>query len=595
MRNELLKLRDILRENSIDIFITADSDDHISEYPDEHFACMKFISGFTGTDGTLVIAPSEAGLWTDGRYFIQAAAELKDSGITLMKTGEPDCPEMEKWIYEHLPEGGTVAFDGRCVSASYAEKLLWTVRDKNITVISDRDFVGEVWTDGRPVRKAEPLWILPQKYTGKSVHEKLNDLRHDLSEKGVSAHVVTAMDDVAWLLNLRGNDIPYCPVFDAFLLINGEDVKVFVSEAHLSDEVKEYLTDMGIGLCTDTEKVYDEVKMINSGSVLLDKGATSFRMLSSVPEGVEVINDMSPITIKKNRKNSVESENLRKAQVKDSVAVTKYMYWFKKHVAEGKLTECSTAEKLHEFRAEQDGFLGDSFETISAYGGNAAMCHYSPSKDNDVVILPNGLYLVDSGGHYYEGSTDITRTWACGPLTDGEKKGYTLTAMANLRLADLKFKEGTSGQTIDLAARSVFWNEGLDFNHGTGHGVGYLLNVHEGPAGIRPKVTESARYGGMHEGVYVSDEPGLYIEGKYGVRLENMILCVKDFTNEYGTFMHFDTLTLVPFDRDAVDKSLMSAEDIMLYDRYHKKVYETISPYLDEDGKKWLGSMCMPL
>lgn len=595
MRKELSKLREVLKEKNIDVFITADADDHVSEYPSEHFACMKYISGFTGTDGTLVVTPSDAGLWTDGRYFIQAAAELSGSGITLMKMGEPGCPDMTKWIYEHLPEGGKIAFDGRCVSASYAEKLLRAVSGKKAEAVTDQDPVGEIWNEGRPPKKADPLWILSEKYAGKSVSEKLCDLKSDLSEKGAEAHIITAMDDIAWLLNLRGSDIPFCPVFDAFLMTEGDKVKLYVSEEHLTEETAEYLSENKIEVCTETEKVYEDAGHLSVDAVLIDKESTSRRMLESIPENVYVIDSLSPVTVRKNRKNPVEAENLRKAQLKDSVAVTKYMYWFKKHVHEGNLTECNTASKLHEFRKEQEGFLLDSFETISAYGENAAMCHYAPSEDRDVKILPKGLYLVDSGGHYYEGSTDITRTWACGPLTDEEKKGCTLTAIANLRLSDLEFKEGTSGQTVDLAARSVFWKEGLDYNHGTGHGVGYLLNVHEGPAGIRPKVNASAAYGGMYEGVYVSDEPGLYIEGKYGVRLENMLLCVKDFTNEYGTFMHFDVLTTVPFDRDAIDKSLMEPGDILLYDRYHKRVFETISPYLDDEERDWLRKICMPL
>lgn len=599
MRAKLQELRKLLKENGIDVFITSDTDDHISEYPDRHFACMRYISGFTGTDGTLAVSACEAGLWTDGRYFIQAAAELKDTGITLMKMGEPDCPDMAAWISDHIPDGGTAAFDGRCFPASFAAKLQRMASERNIKLISDKDYVGEIWTEGRPKRRAMPVWILQEKYAGKSAEEKINDIFEALSEKGIGAHIITAMDDIAWILNLRGDDIPYSPVFDAFMMFadasGRKSVRLYISETHLTDEVSEYLQSCGVEVFTDTEKIYEDAGKLECGTVLIDKSSSSYQMAASVSEKTLIIDDISPAGIMKGRKNSTEAANLRKAQLKDSVAVTKYMYWFKNNVSMGKLTEYCASDKLYSFRSEQDGFLGNSFETISAYGENAAMCHYSPSREKDVPILTHGLYLVDSGGHYYEGSTDITRTWTCGPVTDEEKKGYTLTAAANLRLSGLIFKEGTSGQTIDLAARSVFWKEGFDYNHGTGHGVGYLLNVHEGPAGIRPGINSSAKYGGMYEGVYISDEPGLYIEGKFGVRLENMLLCVKDFSNEYGTFMHFDVLTMVPFDREAVDITFMDSHDIELYNDYHKKVYETVSPFLTKEEAEWLKEMCRPL
>lgn len=585
-----------MKTRGIEVFITKDADDHISEYNDRHFSTMEYVSGFTGGDGTLVVAGDEAGLWTDGRYFIQAAKELNGSGIMLMKEGEADCPDMEQWILEHLSEGGRLGLDGRILSYNYVKQLSRMLADKDVQVCYDMDLVGEIWTDGRPEKKAEKIWILEETWAGEKAETKLAVLKKALQKLGARGHIISAMDEIAWLLNLRGNDVPNNPVFDSFLLMDGDTVKLYVSQAHLSPEVSTYLSTLGVEVITDTERVYEDAAKIKAKTVLIDGTASSYRMVLSLPEGKDMIFTLGPVSCMKNKKNSVERENLVKAQVKDSVAVTRFMYWFKKQLEQRqRLTEWSTLEKLHAFRAEQEHFLDDSFETISAYGENAAMCHYSPAPERDVEILPKGLYLVDSGGHYLEGSTDITRTWSCGPVTKEEVEAYTLTAIANLRLADAVFPDKTSGLTLDYAAREVFWKRGVDFNHGTGHGVGYLLYVHEGPASIRFKGSSYSKYDEMTEGVYCSDEPGFYVEGKFGVRLENMVLVEKAFANEFRSFCRFRTMTYVPFDRSCIDKNLMTAEDIALYDGYHKKVYETVAQYLPEEEKRWLREMCRPL
>ena len=616
MKKELKDLRELMEKEGIDVLITADADDHISEYTGPHFAAMQFLSGFTGGDGTLVIAKEEAGLWTDGRYFIQAAIELAGSGIALMKMGEPDCPDMNEWIEEHLPEGGALSFDGRTVSAKSMKKLLKPLKGKKIRVVSDRDLPGEIWGEKRPAEPEEKLWILSEQYAGKSVKEKICDLKKELLSEGAGATVVSALDEVAWFLNLRGNDIPCNPVFSSFLLFDMGDgpctaeschnhetlIRLYVTKGHLTGEVKKYLSENHIEICTEVERIYEDVSGIRADAIVLDLGKTSFRLVGSLPEKAEIIDRVSPLEAAKNIKNPVEAANLRIAQVKDSTAVTRFMYWFKKELAlhegdpETGLTECSTAEKLHGFRAGEEGFLGDSFEAISAYGENAAMCHYSPDPSRDVKVLPKGLYLVDSGGHYPEGSTDITRTWACGPVTEEEKHYYTLVAMANLRLADSVFLDKTSGMTLDYPTREIFWKARENFNHGTGHGVGYLLNVHEGPASIRYRAVSGRPEADFFtEGVYCSDEPGFYVEGKFGVRLENMLLTVKDTENEYGKFMKFEALTLVPFDRECMDVSLMTEEDVRLYNAYHQRVFETIAPLLSKEEAAWLQGMCEPL
>ena len=596
MKQELTAFRQIMKEEGIDLYITKDADDHISEYNDRYFSTMEFISGFTGGDGTLVITPDEAGLWTDGRYFIQAAMELEGSGIVLRKEGEPDCPDMENWIRDAVPAGGTVGFDGRCISCNSAERLLRKLRAKKVSVKCDKDLVGKIWTEGRPGKRAEKIWILEEKYAGKSAAQKLESLRTELDSRGAGALLISAMDEVAWLLNLRGDDVPYNPVFDAFFLIDGDLKKLYVSAEHLTDDVTSYLGSLGVEISYDTEEIYCDVSGIRSGTVLADGNSCSYRLLSSLPAEAELINEMDPVELAKNRKNPTEAANLVKAQIKDSIAVTRFMYWFKKALEEQlPLTEMSAAAKLHEFRSQQEGFLGDSFSTISAYGPNAAMCHYEPSEEKPVGILPKSLYLVDSGGHYPEGTTDITRTWSCGGITDEEKKAYTLTAAANLRLADLVFPEGTSGLTLDLAAREIFWENGMDYNHGTGHGVGYLLYVHESPANIRFRANAGTVNNTMEEGVYVSDEPGFYAEGRFGVRLENMVLVEKAFTNGFHTFMKFRTMTLVPFDRSCIDIRLLTEKDRKLYDAYHHKVLEVIGPELPEEERNWLIRMCRPI
>jgi len=596
MKAQLNDLRKLMKDQKIDLDITKDADDHISEYNDRYFSTMEYISGFTGGDGTLVVTADEAGLWTDGRYFIQAAIELEGSGITLMKEGEPECPVMEEWILSHLSAGDSVGFDGRCLSYSYVKQLSLMLAEKSCRISYDNDLISAIWKEGRPERTAEKIWILEEKWAGLSTETKLACLKKTLSTLGAKAHVISAMDEIAWLLNLRGGDVPNNPVFDSFLLLDSDELRLYVSDKHLTPEVIEYLEKLHVMIIRDTDQIYQDLTGISAATVLIDGDASSYQMVKSIPEGKEIIFTYGPVSCMKTKKNATEAANLEIAQLRDSVAVTRFMYWFKKQLEEGKqITECFASTKLHEFRAQQKDFLDDSFVTISAYGANAAMCHYSPSPERDVMIEAKGLYLVDSGGHYLQGSTDITRTWSCGPVSLEEKEAYTLVACANLRLADSVFPDKTSGLTLDYAARQVFWKKGIDYNHGTGHGVGYLLYVHEGPANIRYKATASVKFDEMSEGVYVSDEPGYYLEGKFGIRLENMVLVEKAFSNEFHNFMKFKVLTLVPFDRSCIDAGLMTDEDIRLYNEYHDKVLQSIGPLLNEEEKEWLKKQCEPL
>lgn len=587
MKNELIKLREKMRQYGTDVYMITMDDEHQSEYVGAHYREIAYISGFTGSAGKLVVTADKAGLFTDGRYFVQAENQLKDSGIDLMRMGDKGTPDISDYISDAMPENGCFGFNGKTVAYSEANALIEKLEAKHVKVKSDKDMAGEVW-EGRPEHDYKKIFILDEKYAGESAKSKLARLKEKMRELNADAHVITMLDDIAWTLNLRGDDIKCNPVFLAYLLIDGERTVLYTAKEHLTDEVRAYISELGVELSEDPERIYEDVKSLK-GKVLLEEDKTNYELMRCIPSECRIINKLLPTTLMKCVKNKVERENIIKVHIKDGAALTKFMCWFKKNVGKIKMTEMSTAEKLHEFRAQNEGFTDESFTTISAYGANAAMCHYSPSYENDTVIEPKGLYLVDSGGQYYEGTTDVTRTWACGELTEDERLHFTLSVMSMLRLADVRFPEGTCGVALDYAAREEFWRRGLNFNHGTGHGVGYFLNVHERPVGIRYKIVpERLDSYPFYEGMLVSDEPGMYIEGSHGVRTENLILSEKDYENEFGTFLRFRHLTMAPIDITALDTSVMTDNDIRLLNDYHKKVRENLLPYMDEEEKDWL-------
>ena len=595
MRKQLVQLRELMQKEGMDVYLVTMDDDHQSEYVGAYYRTIAELTGFTGSAGTLVVTKDEAGLWTDGRYFVQAGAQLKDSGVKLMKMGEPETPELLQYISEHVPENGVLGFNGTCVSNTQAEQLSEKLAKKHVRLAYEKDLAGMIW-ENRPAQAATPCFILEEKYAGKSAEQKLAELREKMADLGADVHIITMLDDIAWLLNLRADDVPCNPVFLSFLLLDGAETKLYITEPHLTEEVRAYLKKLGVTVVTDAEQIYADVQALSGKTVLLERDKTNYALVKSVGADCRILNKMLPTTIAKAHKNPTEMENLRKAHVKDGVALTKFMYWFKQNIGKEPMTECSTVEKLHSLRAQQEHFIEDSFGTIAAYGANAAMCHYSPSPEHDTKIEPKGLYLVDSGGQYLEGTTDVTRTWACGPCTEEEKRDLTLSVVANMRLADAKFLEGTVGVALDYIAREPFWTRGLNFNHGTGHGVGFCLNVHERPVGIRYKlVPERQDSYPFSEGMFVSDEPGLYIEGSHGVRTENMLMCVNDYRNEYGQFCRFETYTLCPIDKAALDLSYMEERDIALLNAYHKKVYETLADYMSEEERAWLKEACAPI
>lgn len=599
IRERLDALRALMKERGMDAYLVPTADFHESEYVGEYFKCRSYMTGFTGSAGTLVVTMEEACLWVDGRYFVQAAHELEGSTVTMMKMGHEDVPEMEEFLDEKLPVNGCLGFDGRVVNALVGLKLEDMLADKHIKISCGEDLIGKIW-DNRPGLSAKPAWVLAEQYAGKSGDEKIRDLRAAMEKAHATVHVLTSLDDIAWLLNIRGDDICYNPVVLSYAVITKDQIVLFVNKDVLEYKAypymdyeeelttRQYLERKGVTV-QPYGAFYDTVEGLRNQRVLLEKGRVNYSVYRLIDRSNKVIDRMNPTALMKSVKNDVEMENERKAHIKDGVAVTKFIYWLKKNIGRIPMDEISVSDYLEKLRMEQGGCIGLSFSTISAYGVHGAMCHYSATKETNIPLKPKGLYLVDSGGQYYEGTTDITRTIALGPVTEEEREHFTLVLMSMLRLGAVKFLHGCTGMSLDYAAREPLWRKGLNFEHGTGHGVSYLSSCHERPNGIRFKmVPERQDYGVLEPGMITSDEPGIYIEGSHGIRTENLTLCVKDEKNEYGQFLKLEFLTFVPIDLDVVDKGLMSHRDVRLLNEYHKQVYEKISPFLTEDERAWL-------
>ncbi len=587
MNERLEQLRKLMAERKIDAYLVPTSDFHESEYVGEYFKCRKFLTGFTGSAGTAVVTAEEAGLWTDGRYFVQAAKQLEGSDFTLQKMGQEGVPTIEEYLQHVMPEGGVLGFDGRVINSQMGAELKELLEDKKVTISYHEDLVGMIWTD-RPELPAEPVWVLEEKYAGKSAAEKIAQLREAMKKEHAYVHVLTTVDDIMWLLNIRGNDVPCNPIVLSYVVVTLDQVYLFINEKTLDEKVRTYLNELQV-VVKPYNDIYEMVKVFRRERVLLETSRTNFAIVNNLDVSNRIVDKMNPTALAKAIKNPIEVENERRAHIKDGVAMTKFMYWMKKNIGKLPMTEISVSDYLEQLRRDQEGNLGLSFDTISAYKENAAMCHYSATPESNKELKPEGLYLVDSGGQYYEGTTDITRTMALGPITEEEREHFTLVAMGMLRLGHVKFLYGCRGLSLDYVAREPFWSRGLNYDHGTGHGVGYLLNVHERPNGIRFKmVPERMDNAVLEEGMICSDEPGIYIEGSHGIRLENMIVCRKAEKNQYGQFMEFEYLTFAPIDLDAIDVNLMEKRDIEYLNEYHKAVYEKISPYLTEEESAWL-------
>ena len=588
MKEELMELRQKMKEYGMAAYLIVSDDFHASEYVGEYFKCREYISGFNGSAGTLVITGDMAGLWTDGRYFVQAEKQLEGSTVTLYRMAEEGVPAVEEFVKDKLPQGGCIGFDGRTVNGAWGEKFVAIAEEKKGSLFVGEDLINLIWTD-RPELSKAPLFILEEKYSGKSTAEKIKDVRAKMAEEGADVHILTSLCDIAWLLNIRGGDIQSVPVVLSYLVLTRDQCIWFLQEEVVDDTIRAYLKENHIET-RPYDDIYTYVPTIpESAVVLMNKSSVNYRICSELNKNIQVINKPNPTELMKAVKNPVEVDNTRLAHVKDGVAVTKFMYWLKTNIGKIPMTEISASDYLEARRREQENFIDLSFTTISAYGANAAMMHYSATPESNTELKPEGFLLVDSGGHYYEGTTDITRTFVLGPISDEMKQHFTAVCRSNMKLANAKFLYGACGLNLDILARGPLWDMGIDYKCGTGHGVGYILNVHEGPNGFRWKIVPERHDSGvLEEGMITTDEPGVYLEGKYGIRTENELVCRKAEKNEYGQFMYFENLTYVPFDLDAIDPKQMTEVEKKRLNDYHANVYKVVSPYLQGEELAWL-------
>lgn len=588
MANERLKaLRDLMEQRGIAVYYVPSSDFHDSEYVAPYFRCRQFLSGFTGSAGTLAVTKDFSGLWTDGRYFVQAKKELEGQDTCLMEMGKEGVMTIEQFIESRLPENGVLGFDGRVVNAALGRRFEALVSKKHGSLAIDGDLAGEIWKE-RPPLPSPHVWALDIKYAGESAACKLSRLKKAMADKGAQVHLLSGLDDIAWLFNIRKTSEDGNLLAPAHAIISEDTVSLFIDGSLFEPSLMDYFDSINVTM-REYGAIYEETAALRGKKILLETGKINFALYRRIDSSNSVIDAMNPTSLMKAVKNPVEMENMRKTHRKDGVALTKFIHWMKTEAKAGDVTETEAAERLEAFRKEQEGYLCPSFDTISAYGENAAMCHYHAVKGAESKVGTDGFYLVDSGGQYYEGTTDVTRTIVMGLVSQEEKLHYTLVLMGMLRLANARFLYGCRGTNLDYLARGPLWQHGLDFNHGTGHGVGYLSNVHERPNGFRWRIVPERQDScTLEEGMVTSDEPGLYIEGSHGIRTENLLLCKKAEKNEYGQFMCFETLTFAPIDLEAVELSVMEPSDVRLLNEYHKQVYETIAPFLGEEETKWL-------
>ena len=586
VEERIAKLREQMKERGMDVYIVPTADFHQSEYVGEHFKARKFMTGFSGSAGTAVFTMTEARLWVDGRYFIQAAAQIEGTSIEMMKMGKPGVPTLDEYLKEAIPENGTLGFDGRVVAMGNGRRYEEIVAEKNGKIVYAYDLVGEIWED-RPELSKEPVFTLEEKYTGESTASKLKRIREKMTENGATVHVLTTLDDICWTLNIRGNDIEFFPLVLSYAVITMDQMHLYIDESKLDEEIKASFAKDGIVLHPYND-IYEDIKAYGAEETfLIDQIRLNYALYSNICKDAKKVEAQNPEEVFKGIKNKVEIENIRKAQIKDSVAHVRFMKWLKEHVGKETITEMSASDKLDEFRAEMGNFIRPSFEPISSYGEHAALCHYTSSPETNVELKEGSVFLTDTGAGFWEGSTDITRTYALGEIPEIMKEHFTLIVMCNLGLASARFVKGCSGSNLDPFARKPLWDRGLDFNHGTGHGVGYLLNIHEGPLNIGWG-SRGSNIVPLQEGMIFTDEPGIYIEGSHGVRLENELLVREGEKNEYGQFMYLEPLTFIPFDLDAVKVEMLSEEYKKLLNEYHAAVYENVAPYLNDEEKAWL-------
>lgn len=584
INDKINKLREKMKENGVDCYIVNTADPHMSEYLHEHYQTRAFLTGFTGSQGTAIVTMDKALLWADGRYFIQAEKQIKGSEFSLMKIATPGYPTLEDWLKDNMKDGMTLAFDGKNYSEDGFNRIESLFKDKDIKIKTDVDFIGELW-ENRPAPPFGETFVLEEKYAGKSVKEKLSEVREKLNKNEASYLIIGSLDDIAWLFNIRGRDVKNNPVMISYALISMNTATIYIDPKKLTDEVNKHLKDSGVET-KGYQDIFNDVKKFGKeDKVQLDKSRINHNLFSNISNSIKIINKPDPTNLLKAEKNNTEIENLKTAYIKDGIALTKFFKWLEENVPSGNITEKIASDKLLEFRKEGELFIEDSFDTISAYGSNAAMMHYSPDTGNNATLKEKGYYLVDSGGQYLNGTTDITRTVALGELSQEEKEDYTLTLKGLIDLTMTNFLKGTTGEQLDIVSRRPLWQRGVDYKCGTGHGIGYLLNVHEGPHRIANVVRNPVA---LEIGMVTSIEPGVYKEGKHGIRIENVVAVEKRVETDSGEFYGFNTLTMVYIDTKPIVKELMDKESIDWLNNYHKEVFEKLSPYLNEEEKAFL-------
>ena len=588
IKQRIENIRDLMKEKNIYAYIVPSSDYHQSEYVGDYFKSREFMSGFTGSAGTLIISMDEAGLWTDGRYFIQAENELKDSGIKLFKMGEEGVPTIEEYLLEKLPKNSTLGFDGRVMSVKEGQSLANKLAFKGINIEYKYDLVNDIWED-RCSLPTEKAFLLGIEYSGESFSDKLSRIRAVMKAKKATTHILASLDDIAWIFNIRGRDVKSNPVVLSYAVISIDSVYLFIDKNKIGEDIRAELSKENVQI-KGYEEVYEFIKNIDENEVvLIDTSKVNYAIYNNIPSNVQKIEERNPSILFKSIKNEIELKNIRNSHIKDGVAFTKFMYWLKNNIGKIEITEISATQKLEEFRREQDKFIEPSFSTIAAYKDHAAMMHYSATEESNYKLEPRDLFLVDSGGQYFDGTTDITRTIALGPIPENVRKDFTNVVRGMIRLSKAKFLYGCRGYNLDILARGPLWEEGIDYKCGTGHGIGFVLNVHEGPNGFRWKVREDIDDTCiLEEGMVTTNEPGVYVENSHGIRIENEIVVRKAEKNEYGQFMDFEVITFAPIDLDAIDESLILKDEKVYLNNYHKQVYDKISPYLNEEEKQWL-------
>ena len=584
-------LREVMRREHLAAFIFPSTDPHQGEYVPDHWKGREFISGFNGSAGTAVVTMTSAALWTDSRYFIAAEEQLKGTEFRLMRLKMEGTPTIPEWLGRTCGADSEVGIDGWCSSANAVKDLIVELRKEGgITVRTNMDPLKLIWSD-RPVIPENPVEIFPVEYAGESAHEKIGRIRQALRERHADGMLMAALDDIAWTLNLRGTDVHCNPVFVAYLLISSKDVTLYVNQKKLTPEVMAYLKTEGV-MVDSYENVTKGLNDYFEYNILLDPDEVNYALYKTVVR--ERVEEESPVKRMKTVKNETEIVGFRNAMLRDGIAMVKFLKWLSAYVGKpeiGQLTEITIDQRLTAFRAEQPLFRGISFDTIAGYGAHGAIVHYEATPETDVPLQPKGMLLLDSGAQYLDGTTDITRTIALGPLTDEEKRAYTLVLKGHIQIELCKFPSGASGTQIDILARKDMWREGLNYLHGTGHGVGTYLNVHEGPHQFRMEWKPAPLVAGMT----ITDEPGIYLEGKFGVRIENTLLMIPYRETAFGKFLQFESLTLCPIDKTPIVRSMLLPEEIDWLNAYHQHVFDTLSPHLDADETVWLREACAPI